>query len=204
MPLHADISPYIKLGGRLARAKPFKPAHEASDAHMIRYTLKCANTHSFDSWFKSADGFDVLTAAGQVSCPMCGSSEISKALMTPLVSTARPTGSEHTEQVNAPSTSDPQSVATDVVPNTTSDQRPSPLSAPSTDTERAIAAMRDHVERNSDYVGLEFSKQARAMHDGDAPTRAIYGEAKLEDAKALLEDGIAVIPLPFTPKRSTN
>ena len=124
--------------------------------------------------------------------------------MAPPVSKARPTGSEQTEQVSTASNSAPQSIATDVVPSTPSDQRPSPLSTPSTDTERAIAAMRDHVERHSDYVGLEFSKQARAMHDGDAPTRAIYGEAKLEDAKALLEDGIAVIPLPFTPKRSTN
>jgi len=167
---------------------------------MIRYTLKCQNDHSFDSWFKSADGFDVLTAAGQVSCPVCDSTHVTKALMAPPVSTARKDGSD--QGTSAPVTSpDPAPLpVTHDGPHDT----PTPLSAPASDVERAIAAMRKHVESTSDYVGLEFTKQARAMHDGDTPARAIYGEANLADAKALIEDGIAVMPLPFTPKRNTN
>ena len=64
----------------------------------------------------------------------------------------------------------------------------------------AIAAMRAQVERDGEYVGKDFAKEARAIHDGEKPERQIYGEAKLEDAKKLVEDGIPVAPLPFTPK----
>lgn len=143
---------------------------------MIRYTLKCESDHSFDSWFQSAEAFDKLLAAGMVACSVCGSSKVSKALMAPSVQPAR----KAAEKPEAP------------------------LSAPQGEVEQALAAMRRHVEENSDYVGMNFAAEARAMHDGDAPERAIHGEAKLEEAKALLEDGIPVAPLPFLPRRKTN
>lgn len=72
------------------------------------------------------------------------------------------------------------------------------------EVDTAIAKLRAHVEENSDYVGQDFTKQARAMKDGEAPERSIYGEAKLEDAKALIDEGVPVIPLPFTPKRKLS
>jgi len=75
---------------------------------------------------------------------------------------------------------------------------------PMTEQERALAALRKHVEANSEYVGMQFAKEARAMHDGDAPGRAIYGEARLDEAKKLVEDGIPVAPLPFMPKAKTH
>lgn len=64
--------------------------------------------------------------------------------------------------------------------------------------------MRKQVEENSDYVGLNFAAEARQMHDGTLPPRAIYGEAKPEEARQLIEDGVPVAPLPFMPKRKTN
>jgi hypothetical protein len=82
--------------------------------------------------------------------------------------------------------------------------RDAPLAAPKDPREAMLAAMRRHVEQNSDYVGLSFATEARKMHLGEAPERSIWGEAKPEEAKALLEDGIPVAPLPFVPKRSTN
>lgn len=63
------------------------------------------------------------------------------------------------------------------------------LSAPRDPREAALEALRRHVEANSDYVGMSFAAEARAMHEGEAPARAIHGEAKLEDAKKLLETG---------------
>jgi len=71
-------------------------------------------------------------------------------------------------------------------------------------TENAIAALRDKVEANSDYVGKGFAREARDMHDGVAPERPIYGEANLQDAKKLVDDGIPVVPLPFMPRKKTN
>jgi hypothetical protein len=78
------------------------------------------------------------------------------------------------------------------------------LAAPQTDLEQKLAALRQQVEENSDYVGLSFAAEARAIHEGTAPERAIYGEARLDEAKKLLEDGIPVAPLPFLPKRQAN
>ena len=64
--------------------------------------------------------------------------------------------------------------------------------------------LRKQLEANSENVGTNFATEARAMHDGSKPERSIYGEAKLEDAKALIEDGVPVVPLPFGPARKTN
>jgi hypothetical protein len=79
-----------------------------------------------------------------------------------------------------------------------------PLSAPASPAEQALRELREKVEANSEDVGTNFAKEARAMHDGTAPERSIYGEAKIEDAKALVEDGVPVVPLPFGPNRKTN
>lgn len=78
------------------------------------------------------------------------------------------------------------------------------LREPMSDAETAMAKVRDHIEANSDDVGLSFAQEARKMHDGDMPERAIHGTAKLEDAKKLVEDGVPVMPLPFLPKRKAN
>ena len=78
------------------------------------------------------------------------------------------------------------------------------LTTPQDRREAMLAAMRRHVEENSDYVGPSFATEARKMHLGDAPERSIWGEAKPDEAKALLEEGIPVAPLPFIPKRQAN
>lgn len=79
-----------------------------------------------------------------------------------------------------------------------------PLSAPADAREAMLARLRRHVEENSAYVGGSFAAEARAMHEGAAPERSIWGEARPEEARALLEDGIPVAPLPFIPKRGAN
>ncbi len=83
--------------------------------------------------------------------------------------------------------------------------QPAPsLREPASELEQAVTKLRRHVEENSEYVGTSFAQEARAMHDGEAPERAIFGEAKLDEARALVEDGIPVAPLPFTPTRKAN
>lgn len=78
------------------------------------------------------------------------------------------------------------------------------LHTPRNEREAALEAMRRQVEQNSDYVGMSFAAKARAMHEGRSPERAIHGEAKLEDARKLLEDGIPVAPLPFRLRQRAN
>ncbi len=81
---------------------------------------------------------------------------------------------------------------------------PVSLAKPTTELERAIAALRRKVEANSDYVGPRFVQEARAMHLGEAPERAIHGEARSEEARQLAEEGVPILPLPFIPGRKTN
>ena len=122
------------------------------------------------------------------ACPECGSGEIEKALMSPGVRPAR------NAVTNVPATQEPAE-APSTAPN---------LSTPEDDRSKALAELRDKIEKNSDYVGLNFTSEARAMHSGEKPHRPIYGEAKTEDAKKLIEDGVPVAPLPFVPKAKTN
>lgn len=82
--------------------------------------------------------------------------------------------------------------------------KPASLATPASPVEEAFAKMRREVEENSEYVGMNFAAEARAIHDGDAPHRSIYGEAKAEEARSLIEDGVPVAPLPFMPNRKTN
>ncbi len=145
---------------------------------MIQYALKCTNGHSFDSWFQSADAFDKLTGAGMVGCAVCGCTDVEKAIMTPRVRPARDAATPATTK--------------------------GALSVPASPVEQALAELRRKIEDNSDYVGMNFATEARAMHDGDAPARSIYGEARPEEARALIEDGVPVAPLPFLPQRKTN
>jgi hypothetical protein len=130
---------------------------------MIKYTLHCDAGHRFESWFKSGTAYDELRARGLVTCPDCGSAQVSKAIMAPSVKTAK-----------------------------------------REELAQKLQALRAEVEANSDYVGRDFAQEARAMHLGEAPERAIHGEARLDEAKALLDDGVTVMPLPFLPKTKTN
>lgn len=141
---------------------------------MIRYTLKCPDGHGFESWFASAEAYDTLRAAGHVACPDCGSERVEKSLMAPRVQASRSA---------AP--------------------KPS-LSTPKDPREVAMAKLRREIEEKSDYVGLNFAAEARAIHDGDAPARSIHGEARPDEARRLIEDGVPVAPLPFIPRSRTN
>ena len=79
-----------------------------------------------------------------------------------------------------------------------------PLRDPANDNETALAALRAKVEANSEYVGGNFVAEARAIHDGDAPERSIYGEARADEAIKLSEDGVPVAPLPFMQTRKSH
>ncbi len=152
---------------------------------MIRYALKCSHGHDFDSWFQSAVAFDRLSAVGMLSCMVCGDAAVVKSLMAPAL---RPDKPADTAADNRPLWSEPTQA----------------LALPGPAIEKAIAALRRQIEENSDYVGLDFAAEARAIHLGDAPERSIYGEARPEEARALIADGVPVAPLPFLPTRKSH
>ncbi|MCZ4353007.1 DUF1178 family protein [Roseovarius aestuarii] len=161
---------------------------------MIKFTLKCAENHRFDSWFQSADAYEKLAKAGMINCAVCNSTSVEKSIMAPNVQASR------SKSTGGPA---PTDIATPVAPSTPSVGHGA-LTAPASPAEQALAQLRRKVEENSEYVGMDFAREARNMHDGTAPERAIYGEARVEDARQLIEDGIPVTPLPFRPGRKSN
>lgn len=148
---------------------------------MIRFALKCEHEHRFESWFQSNDAFDALHARALVTCPECGSSDVSKELMAPKVRPSR--------NAVVPAQQPPSQPMTNV---------------PDAEVAEAIKKLKAHVEKNSDYVGDSFVAEARAMHEGDKPQRAIHGEAKIDEARKLIEEGVPALPLPFIPRQKTN
>ena len=145
---------------------------------MIRYDLICDQEHGFDSWFQSADAYDKLAASGMVVCGVCGSKDVSKAIMTPSVRPSR-------KEAKAP----PKNA----------------LSNPQSKEEAALSAVRKHVEENADYVGSGFASEARAIHDGEAPERAIYGEAKpAEAAEAFTRSSVSCVSFKVDPACSVQ
>jgi len=143
---------------------------------MIQYTLKCDKGHQSDSWFGSSAAYDALEAGGHLTCVVCGSHHITKALMAPRVRAS-------------------EDAAIETMPV---------LREPSGEVETALTELRRKVEETSDYVGDNFTDKARAMHLGDEPARSIYGEARLDQAKELIEDGVPLLPLPFQPKQKLS
>ena len=137
---------------------------------MIKYTLRCADDHKFEGWFPSSAGYERQAQSGQITCPSCGSVQVSKAVMTPNIAT--------------------------------SEKRAVKGGKPAMPREMAemIRAVRQHVQDNADYVGPRFAEEARKIHYGEIEPRGIYGEASAADAKALIDDGVAVCPLPKLPE----
>lgn len=160
---------------------------------MIRYRLKCPEDHGFDSWFKSSDAFESLRAGALLSCPICGDTNITKAIMAPPIHAK----SEKSTPVTA--ANEAQEAEDAPVPGAQT-----LLTSPSDRVAAAMEHLKREIEANSDYVGGDFAREARAMHDGDMPERAIHGEAEPEEARALLEEGVPVLPLPFLPRRKVN
>src|SRR5690606_39689946 len=114
-------------------------------------------------------------------CAVCGSPEVDKALMAPSVLAA----------------GEPGSPAPDKPENR-------PLSQPRSMAEQVLRDLRARIERTAEHVGPEFAAEARRIHAGDAPDRPIWGEARLDEARNLSEEGIPVAPLPWISSRKTS
>lgn len=153
---------------------------------MILYLLVCAKGHEFESWFRDSAAYDAQAAQGFITCPVCQSTTVSKAVMAPNVARAGrdrcepPRGQTPASQVQARQ-------------NTPFlDERHAGLRA-------IIRDLRETLISSTEDVGDKFPEEARRMHDGETEARAIRGRASLEEAKALLDEGIEIAPIPGLP-----
>jgi hypothetical protein len=150
---------------------------------VICFSLHCTNGHTFEGWFRDGATFDRQTEEGSVICPTCGDSSVRKAMMAPAV--VRSSSRAVAVQTEAPAA---------VVPAQAPDHAKAAVMM------AMLRRMREHVEKNFENVGERFPDEARRIHHGEAEEREIYGQASLEEAKELLDEGITVRPLPDLPK----
>jgi hypothetical protein len=156
---------------------------------MIRYALVCAKGHSFESWFQNSAAYDKQRKRSLVECPVCGDSKVEKAIMAPRLSGAKKRG-------NVPVAA----VTTDAAPASAPPAAPVAMVSPQErEFRQKLRELREHLTKNSDYVGQKFPEEARKMHYGDIEHRSIYGEATPQDAKDLHDEGIEFHPLPVLP-----
>lgn len=158
---------------------------------MIRFSLRCAEAHEFESWFKDSAAFDRMSAAGLVECPVCGDTHVTKALMAPAIRKAP--GVKGRAESPAALPAKPQSTPP-AAPAGRVAAGPLPAQMLA-----LLQRMRAEVEKNCDYVGPDFAEEARRIHQGEAEARGIYGEATDEETEALREEGIEVARLPWVP-----
>jgi hypothetical protein len=146
---------------------------------MIVYELRCATGHGFEAWFRNADTYDQQHADHQITCPVCGDHDVSKAPMAPRIAKS--------------SKSEPDAPAPQQANQPTAEMANEQLRLVMT----KIAELNKHIAETSDYVGKAFAEEARKIHYGEAEHREIYGEASADEAAELREEGIAVTAIPW-------
>jgi hypothetical protein len=156
---------------------------------MIHYNLRCERGHAFESWFQSSAAYESQEKRKLVNCPVCGSAKVERAIMAPQIVSKK--GRDKAE----PGPAAPADAAA-----TTSASTPTPLlMAQERELRAKLKELRDHIVKNADNVGERFPNEARKMHYGDIEHRPIYGEASPDEARALIEEGVEVSPLPVLP-----
>lgn len=141
---------------------------------MIVFDLRCsAAGHVFEAWFGSSADYEAQRARKLITCPMCGDADVGKAVMAPNVAPKGNRGGSETVPVAA--------------------HAPDQIKVALAALARAQAA----ALHDSRWVGKDFTDQARAMHLGEIEQTSIHGEATADQARALIDEGVEVAPLPF-------
>jgi hypothetical protein len=171
--------------------------------------LQCAQHHVFEGWFGSEEDYQSQLARGLLTCPMCGDASVTKKLSTPRLNLSTTRGDRDaagsTSQTSSANTnhgagtSAPTPAATEASTNAApalpslqevANLEPAQLQA-------ALLKMVRHVVANTEDVGSSFPEEARKMHYGETEARNIRGHATPEETEELIDEGIAVMPLPL-------
>ena len=142
--------------------------------------LHCRHNHAFEGWFGSEQDFQSQLQRGLLTCPLCGDAQVSKALSAPRINL----GARETPAMASPQ---PDGAASSEV------SEPAQVSRP---TAASVLQWARQAAAQAEDVGSQFADEARRIHRGDAPERAIKGQASADQTLQLLEEGVPVLPLP--------
>ncbi len=173
---------------------------------MIKYRLVCGQAHEFEGWFQTSHAFDAQSKDGLVSCPICDSRDVRRALMAPNL--ASPKRQKAAREAMQPMPAKPTPPA--ALPATSpvaGGQKPVP--AKPVNEAAALAAygavlaelrqIQRKIETECRYVGDDFADEVRKIHYGEAEPENIYGQSTVEEYEELADEGIEVTPMPWLP-----
>jgi len=138
---------------------------------MIKYNLKCENNHEFESWFSDSNEFNKLNKQKLLECIYCSSNKIQKSIMSPMVSGTK-----------------------------LNEDKISLLDQKLLNEKNQLIKLRNHIEKNFEFVGDKFSEKVRDVYYDKETKKSIYGTTTPEEKKELEEEGIDLISIPWISK----
>ncbi len=164
--------------------------------------LQCGQHHVFEGWFGSEDDYQSQLARGMLTCPLCGDAQVTKKLSAPRLNLHTTRGERDACQTPSAHTKHAaqEAAAADVSESHTPPILPSLQDVANLEPaqlQAALITMARHVVANSEDVGDSFPEEARKMHYGESEARNIRGHATPEETEELMDEGIAVMPLPL-------
>jgi hypothetical protein len=177
---------------------------------MIKYQLICDLTHEFEGWFQTGAVFDEQNKAGLVTCPVCDSVTVRRALMTPNLASpkrrrddmGRLPASETGHQVGkqpgsiAPS---PQPASAHVAASKPVRSQATPSQAALSETIAQLRQVQRKIKSDCRDVGTDFATEVRKIHYGESEPENIYGHSSAEERESLADEGIDIVTLPWLP-----
>ena len=164
---------------------------------MIKYQLICDKSHEFEGWFGDSAAFESQQESGFLTCPVCGSADVRRALMAPNLASPKTRKTELVEQ--------PPSVHPGPQPQTQAPQQASAALPPAAASKMQelmseMRALQTKIREECRDVGNDFAEEARKIHYGEVEPEGIYGQATAEEREALDEEGIEIMDMPWLPK----
>ena len=174
---------------------------------MIKYQLICDLSHEFEGWFQTSASFDAQNQSELITCPVCGSANVRRALMTPNLASPKRRQRPFADNISNANASIDGMNGSPSSPSTRkkslgSRDVASGASPSVTEINEAMAQLRQLQRKiKAEYrdVGTEFAAEARKIHYGESAPENIYGQSSDEEREALLDEGIDVVAMPWVP-----
>ena len=178
---------------------------------MIKYQLICDLTHEFEGWFQTGDAFDAQNEAGLVTCPVCDSVDVRRALMTPNLASpkrrrndlSRLSAAEIANQVDDIALSSRAKIDQTESAQTASAHvaaaKPNPSQAVLSETITRLRQLQRKIKSECRDVGGDFATEVRKMHYGESEPENVFGRSSAEERASLADEGIDIVTLPWLP-----
>ncbi len=164
---------------------------------MIKYQLICDKSHEFEGWFGNSATFESQQESGLLTCPVCGSADVRRALMAPNLASPKTRKTDLAEQ--QPS-AQPEPQPQPQAPQQASAALPPAAARKKHELMSEMRALQTKIRQECRDVGNDFAEEARKIHYGEVEPEGIYGQATAEEREALDEEGIEIMDMPWLPK----